>query len=136
MKKTKKPLSTGKKLLILLVLLALVVGIIYLGYYLLHFTFYDEYLRFLTEPVMAEASELTLGKKLEGYKDYRLVTESDALELYINDETTDVAVLDKRSGHITFAVPPGAEDDPVANRVNRDYLRSHVIVNYSLLRSG
>lgn len=131
MKKTRKPLSTGKKLLILLLLLALVIGVIYLGYYLLHFSFYNEYRRFLTDPVMEAASELTLGKKqLEGYKDYRLVTESDTLELYINDETTDVAVLDKRSGHITFAVPPGAEDDPVANRVNRDYLRSHVIVNY------
>ena len=130
MKKTKKPLSTGKNLLIVLVLLALVIGIAYLGYYLVHFSFYNEYRQYLKERVMEEATELSLGKKLEGYKDYRLVTESDALELYINDETTDVAVLDKRSGHITFAVPPGAEDDPVANRVNRDYLRSHVIVNY------
>ena len=32
MEKTKRPLSSGKKLLILLILLALVVGAIYLGY--------------------------------------------------------------------------------------------------------
>ena len=131
MKKTKKPLSTGRKLLIVLTVLALVIGAVYLGYHLMHFTFYNEYRRYLTEPVMEEATELSLGKdKLEGYKDYRLVTQSDVLALYINDETTDVAVLDKRSGHITFAVPPMAEEDPVANKVNRDYLRSHVIVNY------
>lgn len=130
MKKTKKPLSTGKKLLILLILLALVIGIVYLGYYLLHFSFYNEYRQYLRQPTMEEATELSLGKKLEGYKDYRLVTQSNVLELYINDETTDVAVLDKRTGHITFAAPPAAEDDPVANKVNKDYLRSHVIVNY------
>ena len=130
MKKTKKPLSTGKNLLIVLVLLALVIGIAYLGYYLVHFSFYNEYCQYLKKPVMEEATELSLGKKLEGYKDYRLVTESDVLELYINDETTDVAVLDKRTGNITFAVPPDADDDEVANRVNKDYLKSHVIVNY------
>jgi len=130
-KKTKKPLTTGKKLLIALVILALVIGIAYLAYYLLHFSFYNEYRAFLTDTVMEPGTELTLGKqKLEGHKDYKLVTQSDALELYINSKTSDVAVLDKRTGHITFAVPPGAEDDPVANRVNRDYLRSHVIVNY------
>ena len=131
MKKTKKPLSTGKKLLIVLVLLALVIGIAYLGYYLVHFSFYNEYRQYLKEPVMEAATELSLGKKkLEGYEDYRLVTESDVLEMYINEETTDVAIYDKRTGHITFAVPPGAEDDAVANRVNRDYLKSHIIVNY------
>jgi len=131
MNKTKKPLSTGKKLLIALIVLALVIGAAYLGYYLIHFSFYNEYRQYVREPVMEEATELSLGKqKLEGYKDYRLVTESDVLAMYINDETTDVAILDKRTGHITFSVPPGAEEDGVANKVNRDYLRSHVIVNY------
>lgn len=131
MNKTKKPMSTGKKLLIALIILGLVAGGIYLAYYLLHFSFYNEYRQYLREPVMEEATELSLGKqKLEGYKDYRLVTESDKLAMYINDETTDVAILDKRTGHITFAVPPGAEEDAVANKVNKDYLRSHVIVNY------
>ncbi len=131
MNKTKKPLSTGKKLLIALIVLALVFGAAYLGYYLIHFSFYNEYRQYVREPVMEEATELSLSKqKLEGYKDYRLVTESDVLAMYINDETTDVAIYDKRTGHITFAVPPGAEEDSVANKVNRDYLRSHVIVNY------
>lgn len=131
MNKTKKPLSTGKKLLIALIVLALVFGAAYLGYYLIHFSFYNEYRQYVREPVLEEATELSLGKqKLEGHQDYRLVTESDVLAMYLNDETTDVAILDKRTGHITFAIPSGAEEDPVANKVNRDYLRSHVIVNY------
>lgn len=44
MEKTKRPLSSGKKLLILLVVLALIVGAIYLGYYLMRYTFFDDYL--------------------------------------------------------------------------------------------
>ena len=38
MKKAKKPLGIGKKLLIALTVLALVIGAAYLGYYLVRFT--------------------------------------------------------------------------------------------------
>lgn len=131
MKKQKKPLSTGSKLLILLIILAAVIGLIYLSYYLIRFTFFNDYQQYIQTPEYEESTELTLGKdKLEGYKDYKLVTESDQLQMYLNEETSDVAILDKRSGEITFAAPPAADDDPVANGVNKDYLKSHVIVNY------
>jgi len=131
MKKTKKPMSTGKKLLVALIALGLVIGAVYLGYYLIHYSFYNEYRQYLTDPVMEEATELSLGKEeLEGYEDYLLVTESDVLKMYLNEDTADIAIYDKRTGHITFAVPPEAEDDPVANKVNKDYLKSPIIVNY------
>ena len=131
MEKTKRPLSSGKKLLILLVVLALIVGAIYLGYYLMRYTFFDDYLAYLSGVDVPGASELELGsEKLEGYKGYKLALESEHLKLYLNKDTSDVAVLDKRTGAVTFAVPQNAEDDPIANGTNRDYLRSHVIVNY------
>lgn len=131
MKKTKKPLSTGKKLLIALFVIALVIGLVYLSYYLIRFTFFNDYREFLTGYSYESGAELKLQKeKLPGYDDYRLAAESGSLKLYLNDKTTDVAVYDKRSGEITFATPPAAEDDPIANGVNKDYLRSHIIVNY------
>ena len=131
MKKTKKPLSTGKKLLIALLVIALVIGLVYLSYYLIRFTFFNDYREFLTGYSYESGAELKLQKeKLPGYDDYRLAAESGSLKLYLNDKTTDVAVYDKRSGEITFATPPAAEDDPIANGVNKDYLRSHIIVNY------
>ena len=131
MQKTKKPLSSGKKLLIVVLVLAALVGLIYLSYYLLHFTFFNDYQQYLSAFTYEEAAELTLQKeKLPGYDDYKLVTESDVLELYLNKETSDVAILDKRTGEITFAAPPEADDDPVANAVNKKYLKSHIIVNY------
>lgn len=131
MKRTKKPLSIGKKLLIALLTLALVIGLCYLGYYLVRFTFYNDYRKLIGSYTYETGSELKLQREsLPGYDDYRLVTEGDALKLYLNEQTTDVAVYDKRSGEITFAAPPGAEEDPVANGVNKNYLRSHIIVNY------
>lgn len=131
MRKARKPLSIGKKLLLALVALALVIGIAYLGYYLIRFTFFNQYRDYLSDYTLEEGADLELQKQaLPGYEDYRLVTESDCLELYLNEDTTDVAIYDKRTGEITFAVPPEADDDPVANAVNKDYLKSHVIVNY------
>lgn len=131
MEKTKKPLTIGKKLLIGLIVLALIVGAVYLAYYLIRFTFFNDYRDYLSTYTYEAGSELKLQKDvLPGYEDYRLVTESECLKLYLNEKTTDVAIYDKRSGAITFAVPPGGEEDPVANGVNKNYLRSHVIVNY------
>lgn len=131
MEKTKKPLSVGKKILYTVVTVAIIAGLLYLAYYLYHYTFYDRYLQYLSSYEMETGSELSLEKtKLPGYKDYKLVTQSDELCLYLNQKTSDIAIQDKRTGEITFAVPPQADEDPVANASNRNYLRSHVIVNY------
>ena len=131
MKKTKRPLTVGKKILYILLTAAVVAGLCYLAYYLIHFTFYDRYQQYLSGYEFHEGAELVLEKKkLAGYKDYKLAASSDELELYLNQKTSDVAVLDKRTGEVTFAAPPQADDDPVANASNRNYLKSHVIVNY------
>lgn len=131
MEKKRRPLSVGKKLLYCVIAIAALIGLCYLAYYLIHFTFYDSYTQYLSSYTTEAGSELSLEKqKLKGYKDYKLVIESENLELYLNQKTSDVAVLDKRTGEITFAVPPQADDDTVANASNRNYLKSHVIVNY------
>lgn len=131
MKKTKRPMSIGKKLLIGVISLALVVGLAYLCYYLVRFTFYNGYQAYIGSYTYEEGTTLTTQREtLPGNEDYRLAAESGQLQLYLNEATTDVAIRDKRTGHITYATPPGAEDDPVANGVNKDYLKSHIIVNY------
>lgn len=131
MKKAKKPVSVGKKLLLWALAAALVVGGIYLGWYLIRFTFFNDYRQSIGSYTYEQGTELTLQKKtLPENKDYKLVTETDVLEMYLNEATTDVAILDKRTGVVTYAVPPEAENDPVANGVNKNYLRSHIIVHY------
>ena len=136
MKKTEKTkkrtrLSLGRKLLYAIVAVGVVAGLSYLAYYLTHYTFFRDYQDYLSSYEYEQGGELDLsGEKLEENKSYELVCQSDALALYLNKDTTDVAILDKRSGVVTYAVPPAAEDDPLANNVNKDYLRSPVILNY------
>lgn len=131
MKRTKKSLSIGRKILYIFLAVALVVALCYLAYYLLHFTFYNKYTQYVTSYEVETSAELELQKQsLPGNKSYKLVTQSGELELYLNQKTSDIAVLDKRTGEITYAIPTEADDDPVANGSNRNYLKSHIIVNY------
>lgn len=129
-KKMKKQLTLGRKILYVALALALIVALIYGAYYLLHYHFYDAYMQYIGGYTVETGTELALGEELPGAKGYCLVTESDELALYLNEKTTDIAVLDKRNGKVTFAVPQQADDDPVANNTNKNYLKSHVIVSY------
>lgn len=131
MNKRKRPMSLGKKLFLMFLAVALVVGACYLSYYLVRFTFYNDYRQYVRTYSSEEGTELTLGKqKLEGYKDFRLVVENDTLEMYLNKKTSNVAIRDKRTGAITFSAPVDAKSDPVANKTNKSYLQAHLIVRY------
>lgn len=131
MKNAKKPLTTAQKLFVAVLACSFLIGSLYLGYYLMRYTFFNDYREYLSTYSYENGTDLSLKKNtLPGYEDYRLVTESEYLMLFLNEETTDVAIYDKRNDSITFAVPPAAEEDPVANAVNKDYLKSHIIVNY------
>lgn len=62
--------------------------------------------------------------------DMRLVARNDYLELYINDETTEVAVKDKRSGYIWYTNPQDRDRDSRAAGVNKDLLASQMTITY------
>ena len=47
-KTRKKPVSTGKKIAYIALAVALVIGIAYGAYYLVHYYFYDEYKQYLS----------------------------------------------------------------------------------------
>lgn len=130
-KKRKKPVTLGKKIVFALLAVALFIGLIYGSYYLIHYYFYDEYKNFLSSYTYEQGTELVLqSESLEGYKDYKLVCQSDSLKMYLDESTSNVAIYDKRTGTVTFAAPPDADDDPLANSKNVSYLKSHVIVTY------
>lgn len=131
MKKAKKPISLGKKLLLVLIALAVLAGVIYLTYYLLRFTFYDAYKQYLSTPEYEQGTELVLqGESLEGYPSFKLALQTDSLKLYLDKESSNVAIYDKRSHEITFSAPVAADSDPMANEKNKNYLKSHIRVDY------
>ena len=130
-KKKKTPMSLGKKIALVIFLLALLVGAVYGTYFLVHYYFYDEYQQYVSSYEYEPGTELTLGSQtLEGYKSFKLVCQTDTLEMYLEEDSTNVAIYDKRSGQITFSAPMDADDDPLANSKNISYLKSHLIVTY------
>lgn len=130
-KKMKQPLTFGKKVLYVILAVALVLALAYAAYYLVHYYFYDAYKQYLSSYDYEQGSELVLSKtKLADADGYYLVTETDVLEMYLNPDTTDIAIRDKRTGKVTFAVPQDADNDELANKTNKNYLKSHVVVTY------
>ena len=122
----------GKKILLAVLIVAAVIGLSYLTYYLIHFTFYDDYKQYIGgEYTYETGTELTLGEALPGHSKYKLVTQTDVLGLYLEESTSDIAVYDKRSGEITFGIPENVEDDPIAKTdAQKNYLKSHLLVTY------
>lgn len=60
----------------------------------------------------------------------RLVAKNEYLELYINEETTEVAVKDKKSGYIWYTNPQDRERDSKAAGLNKDLLASQMTITY------
>ncbi|MCR5432571.1 MAG: hypothetical protein K6E95_08435 [Lachnospiraceae bacterium] len=114
-----------------LLLAALAVVVIYLAYYLIRYNFYDHYRDYLTDYTVEEGTEFKAladpGASVDGYS---LAAESTSLKLYVQTNTGNIAIYDKRNGETVYSNPPGADDDGIANASNKAYLKSQLIVDY------
>ena len=59
-----------------------------------------------------------------------MAAENDYLELYINEETTEVAIKDKESGYVWYTNPKDRASDPKAKDANKDKLASQISITY------
>lgn len=59
-----------------------------------------------------------------------LIAQDDSLQLYINRETTEIAVKHKESGHTWLSNPVNRAGDPVAKGLNMSRLGSQISVTY------
>lgn len=127
----KKPMSLKKKAVLSLLGLAVLLTAVYLLYYFIHYTWYDKYKDYLNGYEYETGSPFS--PKAESTSDvpgFVLVSESDALKLYTDTATANIAVYDKRDGSITYANPLNADEDSVANKANLNYLKSQFILQY------
>jgi len=137
--KVKLPMSLTKKLVLSSLGIAAAVLVVYLVYYFTYFVGYDRYEDFLTsyeyEQGTAYQSLTDSDNKVAGFD---LVAENDMLKLYAEPATGNVAVYDKRDGNITYANPVNADEDEKANKNNKNYLKSQMMVYYynSQVKSG
>ncbi len=129
--KVKLPMSLTKKLVLAILGVAAVALIVYLVYYFTYFVGYDRYEDFLDtydyETGTAYQALSDADKKVDGFD---LVAENDMLKLYADTATGYVAVYDKRDGSITYSNPINADEDEKANKNNKNYLKSQMMVYY------
>lgn len=129
--KVKLPMSLTKKLALAIVGVAVVALAVYLIYYFTYFVGYDRYKDFLTDYEYETGTTYQpladTDKKVEGFD---LAAENEYLKLYVNTSTGYVAVYDKRDGNITYSNPMDADEDEIANKSNKNYLKSQMMVYY------
>ena len=63
--------------------------------------------------------------------DFALVAENDDLQLYINDSTTEIAVVVKATGHIWYSNPADRQAmETIARGAAKDRLNSQLLIGY------
>lgn len=124
-------MQKSKKLLICVVSLILFVVIVWFGYYLIHYYFYNEYREDLSSYVYEEGTEFSpISEASADVEGMVLAQENDNLKLYVNTESGETAIYDKRNGQIAYSNPVDADEDEVANGTNKNYLKSQIILDY------
>ena len=110
----------------------LVIAAAALGWYLMRYQFNREHLAYIVEPAApAEGTAFTpLEDASPAVEGMSLVAENGILKLYANGETGEVAVHDLRSGVTVYSNPQDADKDKVANKTNKNYLKSQFLVEY------
>ena len=130
--KVKLPMSLTKRLVLIILSVAAVALAAYLIYYFTYFVGYKRYKDFLTDTY--EYEQGTAYQKLSDadvkVPGFDLVAENDKLKLYAEASTGNVAVYDKRDGNITYSNPLNADEDEKANKANKNYLKSQMMVYY------
>lgn len=127
------PAAQGRKEWLWIVLIVvLVAAAALLGWYLMRYQFNRDYLAYITEPAAAVAgTEFTpLADDAPAVDGMALVAENGTLKLYANASTGEVAVHDLRSGRTVYSNPPEADSDKIANKTNKNYLKSQFLLDY------
>lgn len=102
------------------------------GHMLLRYTLYNKHEMYLPPTPFFEE-----GKPFEALPDddpkvpgMVLAAENEFLKLYADPQTAEIAVYDRRNGEIIRSNPADAASDKKANKTNKNYLRSQLVVDY------
>lgn len=125
-------MKLGKKLLLILLSVVVVVFLLYQGYLQIHFRMYNDYKQYIKDQTADYEAGSAFAPLSGGGKvpDMELAAENEFLQLYVDIETTNVAVYDKRTGTVTYACPPDADDDEAASALNKSVMKSPIVVDF------
>lgn len=126
-----KKMSLAKRIVLIILCLAACIGLIWLANYLIRYHFYDDYKDYLSSYEFEDGTEfVALKDDLKKVSGMELVAENENLMLYTDTKSASIAIYDKRNGETVYSNPLGAEEDALANKTNKDYLKSQFIINY------
>jgi hypothetical protein len=127
-------MKLGTKILLFIIGIAAFIVLIWQGYLTFRYRLHRDYRDVLAD---APSKVFEVGTPFSGANDPAApsgmvrAADSGALKLFVNPETAEAAVLDTRTGIMTYTNPPDAEEDPIARSpVNRAILKSQIIVEY------
>lgn len=69
-------------------------------------------------------------QELKALSEMEKVAETEALILYVNKLTSEIAVKDKRDGYAWFSNPANRDDDQIASPLYKSELSAQVLVSY------
>jgi hypothetical protein len=129
--KVKMPMSMMKRILLTLLGLLVIFVVVYLIYYMVHYVSYNKYKDYLSTYEYEQGTTYTpVAEAASDVPGFELVIESENLKLYTDTASANVAVYDKRTGETTYTNPLNADEDTVANAVNKNYLKSQFLLYY------
>lgn len=123
-------MQTSKKILIGIVSIAAAVFVAYIAHWLIRYHFYNSYRDDLSSYGYEEGHEFQPAGEGGDVAGMELAAENETLKLYANVSTGEVAVVDKRNGQITYSNPVNADQDAIANKAHKNYLKSQLIIDY------
>lgn len=82
------------------------------------------------KPLRNEMSSGNTPQELEGLEAMESITHNEVLELYINRQTAEIAVKDKRSGYVWFSNPVDRDQDKVASPLYQSELSAQLLIQY------
>ena len=108
------------------------IALIAVGYFLVRFEFYGEYREDFRNEYAAEdgTAFVPLEDSENSVPGMKLAAQNETLKLYADPDTGEVAVYDLRSGKTFRSNPENADRDPIANKTNKAYLKSQLVIDY------
>ena len=129
--KTKRKLTLPGKILLGIVGVVAVVCLGVFLYSLFHYRLYREYRNYAKEYEYETGREFAaINEAKPSVEGMVLVAENDILKLYTDPATAQVAIYDKRNGETIYSTPKAVEDDPIANPINKKFMKSQFILDF------
>lgn len=120
-----------KKILLLIGLVLLVSGMGYGFYYFNRYIVTGDYEEAMMRGSSPQVSDyMPIAEESSDVKGMVLVAENATLKMYLDEETTNIAVVDKASGVVFTTNPVAASKDEIANKANKDLLMAQIEIEY------